>query len=657
MSYRADIDGLRSVAIIPVVFYHAGVTIFSGGFVGVDIFFVISGYLITSLIDSELSEDRFSLIDFYERRIRRIFPALFSVIGFCAIVGWYVLAPNDYKSFGQSVVAASLFVSNILFWRQSGYFDAPTSERPLLHTWSLSVEEQFYASFPLYLILARRLFGKSTILVTSSIAVASFLMSLWAVKSYPTAAFYLSPARAWELMLGSLAAMGAFPELRGKNVRNGVALTGVTLIAISVFMYTKSTAFPGAAALLPTFGALFVIWSGTNGGSIVKSILSKPPFVFIGKISYSLYLWHFCLFAFANHLNIEELTPFETGAVLFVSFACSILSWRFIERPFRRRRELSSGTRPIFAAASLSTCAAIGFGLAIIHAGGAPNRFSPDQLSILAGADDFNPDRAVCLGKTVDQTVRGELCKLGIVTSGDPTFALWGDSQAEALRAAVDAAAVQNHQSGIFAGADGCAPLLDIDRSDIRGCGAINKSIVDFIISKPTIRTVLLAGRWGIWAEGTRYKREGRSPSFVRLISSTISPSTAHDNRAEFLSGLEQSIRILNESGRSVWIVGPVPEIGYNVPRSIYNNDLNIGRYVDIRPTLEEFYSREEFVLMSLDKLSIKYPIKIISPQTLLCHSLRCEIRSGINSLYSDDNHLSNFGSRLVSPVFARAFE
>lgn len=323
MRYRADIDGLRAVAVLPVVLFHAGFAAFGGGYVGVDVFFVISGYLITRIIAREVREGRFSVLSFYERRIRRIFPALAAVVLFSWFASAYLLLPSAFKDFSQSAAAAALFVSNLLFWRESGYFSPAADSKPLLHTWSLSVEEQFYLLLPLLLLLLRSRPKASRQLALGALAVASFGVSVWLVNGWPTAAFYFSGGRAWELLLGSLLALDGLPRPGNRRSTEALAAAGLGLIAWSVFAYTSFTPFPGWAALPPCLGAAMILLAGERGRSGASAVLSLAPIVWIGRISYSLYLWHWPLLVAAKLYKIEALTWQELMLWLTASFAAA----------------------------------------------------------------------------------------------------------------------------------------------------------------------------------------------------------------------------------------------------------------------------------------------------------------------------------------------
>jgi len=649
--YRSDIDGLRAVAVVPVVLFHARVPLFGGGYVGVDVFFVISGYLITSLIVSEMSAGTFSFADFYERRIRRIFPALFAVMGFCAALGWFVMAPDDFKRLGQSIVATTLFVSNVLFWSQAGYFDTPAAEKPLLHTWSLAVEEQFYATFPLYLFFLARFFPRYRLAFTGLLALASFLLNVWAVRRYPGATFYFFPPRAWELLIGALLAMGVAPRSGSLLLRNVAAVTGIAFIGVAIVGFSKDTAFPGFAALLPTLGAAMVIWSGTSGDTTVHGLLSKSPLVFLGKISYSWYLWHFSLLAFGIYLTIAGLGALETAIIVIGSLVLSVLSWKYVEQPARRQRWKTLDRRNLFAAAAASMCAFIGLGSWIDLDGGIPSRLGPDRLASFVARTEYAESREKCR----IESLQLEFCKVGTGT-GEPRFMLWGDSHADVMRIAVDDVAASRHQNGVFSGRGGCAPLVDLERLDAGVCREVNNRVLEYILSTPSIETVILAARWSLWAEGTRYKREDRKPSFVRITAPDGKPGDAPDNQVAFAEGMEKTLSILAGAGRKIWLVGPVPEVGYDVPRSIYLGKLGLGG-MDVRPTREEFDQRQRFVVSLFRELAKKYPVKLIWPHEALCDKVKCDVQRGGRALYADDNHLSPFADKSIESIFLPIFD
>ncbi len=346
MKYRAEIDGLRAFAVLPVILFHAGFEWLSGGFIGVDIFFVISGYLITTIIITEMAGGKFSLVNFYERRARRILPALFFVMAVCLPFAWFWLTPNDLKDFGQSLVAVSTFSSNILFWSESGYFDTVAELKPMLHTWSLAVEEQYYILFPIFLMLTWRM-GIEWIIVFLTIF---FLISLgvaqWGAYNSPSAAFYLLPTRGWELLIGVFLAfyLQYNKHPKSTSLNQVLSMLGFIMISYSVVAFDKSTPFPSLYTLIPTIGTGLLILSAVPNTLIYKLLITKP-IVWIGLISYSAYLWHQPILAFARHRLVGE-----TSEILLVmlcialSLAMAWFSWAFIENPIRNKKKISRET-------------------------------------------------------------------------------------------------------------------------------------------------------------------------------------------------------------------------------------------------------------------------------------------------------------------------
>lgn len=367
MRYRPEIDGLRAIAVIPVILFHAGVQLFSGGFVGVDIFFVISGYLITTIILAELEAGRFSVLNFYERRARRILPALYLVMTLCLPFAWLWLMPSDVKELSKSIMVVLVFASNIFFWRQSDYFDAETELKPLLHTWSLGVEEQFYALFPIFLMFAWRLGRKRIVVLLVIMALLSLALAEYATDRKPVASFFLLPTRGWELAMGALIAF----YLEGKDrcqfplaLQQILSLAGLGLIAYSLLVFTKETPFPGLYALIPTVGAGLIIVFALPG-TLVGRLLVSRVLVGVGLVSYSAYLWHQPLLSFARHRSFTKPNDVVIALIVVLTFGLACITWRYVERPFRQTNTVmkKSVWRFSFASAAVLSVCAIGLQL------------------------------------------------------------------------------------------------------------------------------------------------------------------------------------------------------------------------------------------------------------------------------------------------------
>jgi len=373
MQYRAEIDGLRALAVIPVVLFHAGIAGFSGGFVGVDVFFVISGYLITSIILSEQQKQRFTLISFYERRARRILPALMLVVLLSTVAAWYLLLPTELVDYGKSLASVGLFASNILFWTQSNYFAQASEFIPLLHTWSLAVEEQFYLLFPLFMIWTVTARKSMRLLSLGLVAIVSLIFCEWAWRNAPEANFFLAPSRIWELLLGVFCAFYLQqPRAHSSGLKQLGSAAGFLLVTYAIIFFDKSIPFPSVYALIPVLGAALIILF-TDKNTLVGKFLSLPFIVGIGLISYSAYLWHQPLFVFARLNSMQELgTPMLLGLSV-LAFIMAYISWRWVEKPFRNRNWLSQ--RQILWMAGLCSVILIGLGLIFIFGGGFDERF------------------------------------------------------------------------------------------------------------------------------------------------------------------------------------------------------------------------------------------------------------------------------------------
>jgi len=364
MKYRKEIDGLRSIAVIPVILFHGGFSWLSGGYIGVDVFFVISGFLISSIILKEQEQGTFTIAGFYERRARRILPALFLVLLVTLPFALYWLLPFELVDFGKSLVAVNLFSSNFLFWQESDYFAATSAQIPLLHTWTLAVEEQFYILFPVFIMLFWNLGKRWLVVIISTIALLSLGLSEWGWREFPEANFYLLPSRAWELMIGALVAFYLHSKEQPKGLLNQWgSLAGLAFIILPLFLYDEEIPFPSLYTLAPTFGTALVILF-TTADTLVYRFLTLPLLVGIGLVSYSAYLWHQPLFVFARFMSLEEPSLLLMGALSIATLILAYLSWRFIEAPFRNRQQFTR--KQIFMGSFFMSLSLIFIGFALV---------------------------------------------------------------------------------------------------------------------------------------------------------------------------------------------------------------------------------------------------------------------------------------------------
>jgi peptidoglycan/LPS O-acetylase OafA/YrhL len=376
IAYRREVDGLRAVAVVPVVLFHAGIPGIGGGYIGVDVFFVISGFLITSIILTEQAAGTFTLLGFYERRARRVLPALFVVMLASLATAWVVLLPDAFVHFGKSLASASAFASNIFFWRTSGYFAPVAEDIPLLHTWSLAVEEQYYLFFPILLLALPAVRRDRLVLVLVGIAIASLAFAEWAWRAAPQANFYLLPSRAWELMVGALLAVALsrheLSAYLGRRTRNVLAFAGLLMVSGAMVYFDAETPVPSVYAIVPVLGAALIV-AAAGRDTLVGRLLGSPPFVFVGLISYSIYLWHVPLLSFAKATLLDPPSLELRLSMIAATFALAVLTWRFVETPMRRRDLLGRGT-VLSSAVVISSLLVIG-GLGIAANDGFRSRF------------------------------------------------------------------------------------------------------------------------------------------------------------------------------------------------------------------------------------------------------------------------------------------
>ena len=647
MVYRPDIDGLRAIAVLIVIFYHVGIQPFSGGYVGVDVFFVISGFLITSQILKEIQASEFSIIAFYERRIRRIFPAFFGITIFIMLMGAWLYNPAVYIDIGKSAIAAALSYSNLFFLSQAGYFEAPSTLKPFLHAWSLSVEEQFYLVLPILLVVLYR-FAKSKLpLALVVLTILSFGQNVITLSQNPDSAFFLAYLRAWELLIGSFLAIHPFKFYSW--VQHVLSVIGLAMILGSVFAYSEATPFPGAAALLPVFGTAMIINSGIFETSITGKLLRLQPLVFIGKISYSLYLWHWPMIVFAKYYLIREITNTDILIILTLMLIVSIFSWRFIEIPFRSRNLLKKPRIFIFAGSMIALV--LLSGLAIEIQQGFPSRINKALLPKESSWNSEWKGWGKCLNDKVKPSEKLITCPLG--EKGRPAdFLVWGDSHGKALASAVNRSAAKTGTSGSLIVRSGCPPLLGVDRQGRnQECYQHNNKVLEYINEHPEIKKVILVGRWSISAVGSRYKTEdGPNTQLVDITNAAHSAT----NASVFETGLDRTIDELIQLDREVIITYPIPEIGYDVPSSLLIA-LRTGRDINsiIAPSWEEYQQRNKVVFSVFEKMREKYKsILFIDITKRLCDPTKCRVSTKNKSFYVDDDHLSTLGALKVSDQF-----
>ncbi len=644
MKYRPEIDGLRALAVLPVILFHAGFEAFGGGYVGVDVFFVISGYLITTIIVDELRRGSFSIVRFYERRARRILPALFLVAAVCILLAWYWMTPAEMKAFGQSLVAMTLFGSNILFWRTSGYFENTSELKPLLHTWSLAVEEQFYVLFPLFLMLGWR-FGRRVLMAAMLVlALASLWWSQSLLVDHLAMAYYLLPARAWELLVGAFVAFyldrrhGLLPN---RAWREAASIAGLALLAYGVFAFDEFTPFPGFAALVPTLGTAALILCA-RPDTAVGRLLGMKAVVGVGLISYSAYLWHQPLLAFARLRAFSAPGKPLLAALCMLSLLLAYLTWKFVETPIRQRKTISRG-QLFGASAAIGSCL-LGVGLAA-HL----ERITPLwQLAhpglVNTGVGLTSVAQRPCVGMAAP---RDGICR--VYGHGSRRVVIWGDSHALALAVSVP---VLDDVELVVLSQPGCPPLIGVRRLEDpgapSGCSKLSalEHYADYVASlKPD--TVLLAGRWTLYLHGLQF--EGVASKRHHYLSESDT-GRALPSLAERETVLARALRrtVSRFSAQSqVLVLAQVPDFASYGFRRIARQD-----FAEPLSALSEWHRSELRVLAGLSDMPNTH---VIDPKPVFCDSIVCATRDKGVLLYQDENHLSPAGgAKLWREVLAQ---
>lgn len=638
LAYRRDIDGLRAIAVLAVVLFHFGVPGLSGGFVGVDVFFVISGFLITSIILRERETGNFSFLNFWARRARRILPALLVMMFVSLVAGWFLMAPKDYSELGRSIHNQVIFISNLFFMRQDGYFETASDMKPMLHTWSLSVEEQFYIAFPLVLaVLSSRL--KQWRAALFVLLLVSFAASVWAVSVAPEKAFFLLPMRAWELLAGSmLAVMPARAQRISPTLAQLVSAASLGLILVAVLGYDANTAFPGAAALLPVMGVVGLIWANGQQRTLIGQLLGSRLLVGIGLISYSWYLWHWPVLVFGKYASIFGLTQWEVAALFVLSLLLGYVSWRFVEGPFRERR-LLAGNRAVLAAGFVGLAGLGLIGKGLVWSDGFTWRLSPQALQF-ADAYTWAPDLMSCLSDDKKNNHR-ELCHFGPQTGASRAL-VWGDSHAAALVPALEEAAGKFGLSITQAGYSGCVPFAR--KENTPGCRAYNQRVTQ-LLSKDSFSDVVLVARWSLYVYGERNGDTGAS--IHDPVTGKYDRGVAEHLFFEGVSGLVQQLRA---NGHRVWLVKEVPLQEFNVPYRLSRLAM-LGRPTNREGLpLAEHLERQAYISAVFAQIAGADPeVQVLDPTPKLCDAKGwCRVERGGQSLYTDDNHLSRVGTQYV---------
>lgn len=668
LKYRPEIDGLRAIALILVLFFHAGFAAFSGGFVGVDVFFVISGYLITHIIIAEKKTDEFSIINFYERRTRRILPALFFMMLLVLLPAWILMMPHQFKDFGQSLASVALFSSNFLFWRKSGYFEASVELKPLLHTWSLAVEEQFYILYPLCLSWLWKRGPKKILSFIIAISIGSLVLSQILSSRDPIANFYFPTSRAWELLIGAMIAFNeSFHFLKfnfSSKIKNILAMTGLGLILSTTFLYSSATPFPSVYALLPVVGAaLIILFAHPN--NLLGQLLSSRVFVGLGLISYSAYLWHQPLFAFARLSLLTQPTPIHFGILICLTFLLATLSYKYIEQPFRDRSRWTF--KKIIGSASVVSLLFIGLGVFLHFTNGLQNQASALTLNLIKATESINPRQKECEAGPGHYIAPSKACALGD-QNAEARIALIGDSHADALFDSLDKTLKKNNKKSLFLSYAACPPITGLTlltAPQTHLCREYNDDVFSFLIQSNQIETIVMAARWTIYIEGNRFNNGQGGSEFGSFIPATvfdkIAESKNENERQKFVAQAYQSsvLKLLNK-GKKVILIYPTPEVGWNVPEYLFKSVHVWQKKLTLDSASTDFavyQKRNQKALAALDAIGDHPNLIRIYPEKIFCNSVvpnRCVTHENGIPFYYDDNHLTQLGaSKIIEQIQA----
>lgn len=627
IAYRPDIDGLRAIAIVAVVIFHAYKDFLSGGFVGVDIFFVISGFLISTILFKNIENNQFSIVDFYIRRVRRIFPALLTVMLATMLTAWYVLFLDEFSTFGRHLSAGIAFISNIVFWRESGYFDLSSETKPLLHFWSLAVEEQFYLFWPVLLaILWKR---KMSILnILCFLAIASFLLNITFISSRPEATFFLPITRFWELIAGGILAYLMLYRQQAQLFNNQLkSVVGLLLILFSIVFIQESWGFPGWWAVLPVLGAVLMIAAGPNAW-VNQRLLSNPVMIWIGKISYTLYLWHWPLLSFAFIIKQEPLDATEAFGVVILSFVFAHLTYAYIENPIRFGKYKVQAI-PVML---VSMCLLLVVSLSILLGYISPRSHSPALAEVIAARNDY-----ANINPQFSQFRFDNERFYRFNNASNESAVLIGDSHALQYVPRVNQLVEQQSdqlRDVTLAIHEGCMPVPGMPETESdfkeRGCKRYRESILK-LVDNPNIKSIALAACWNCYL----LKDYERDSKFIEDNKSATEPLKSH-----ILASLKAFLSHASKT-KTVYLVLDNPVEYANDPSRYLKGNRVSQFYVSEIPKEIPFGKDQAELRETLLNVAKEAGAIVIDPSSAICHQGQCALldQDG-RPIYRDNNHL-----------------
>lgn len=638
-AFRTDINGLRAIAVLAVVFFHFNVKGFSGGFAGVDIFFVISGFLMTGIIFRKTDSGNFNLLGFYLSRAKRIVPALAFLCLSVLLIGWILLLPSEYQELGKHVAASISFLSNHIYLREAGYFDAYSHTKWLLHTWSLSVEWQFYIIFPLIVLTIRKLFSTTiTKCLLAILTAASFALCVKLSSSSPDTAFYILPTRAWELLAGGLVFL--FPAQIHERYRNFATVVGLCLITASITLFDSTDVWPGWLSLIPVAGTALLIFSANQTSVIINNRI----FASLGEASYSIYLWHWPIVVLIGYYGLSDNLNVLTAGIVSSLFL-GYLSLHIIETPARKLRLQTSQTAQLAGYALIVLLIGAGATSVFIKQG-FESRVSNRVVVADRERKNNNPASKSCFtatGVTSPKCIFGDTSKrVGVI--------VMGDSHSDSTVSAVVEAAGPDRPT-LYLGYLSCLTIPDMKLQNMPSnyqCGDfVARQIAELRSSLPGT-PLIITNRTSVYIFGhNEYKDKTSGPLMYFNEPTTLDNAYKEEFRKRYISSMCELSK-----HRPVYVTKPIPEMTVNVPTTLARNEKKHANAPDITLPLEDYYHRNTFAISVMNEAAERCGIHLLDPVPALCDTKKCYGSINGVPLYMDDNHLSEFGNKKLIPMF-----
>lgn len=650
-NYRPDIDGLRAIAVLAVMLFHFKVFPFSGGFIGVDVFFVISGYLITTIIYNDIEKNRFSYLQFYTRRFLRILPAGLLITAITAIAAFFFLFPNELANVGNAIKKLSYFTSNIFFMKKSSdYWDQSSlALQPLLHTWSLSIEEQFYIALPPLIYISTKILRHLSckyisinvpLIALSTLLFISFILSVYLVKDSPSVGFYSISSRAWELLVGSVLALGLKPLQENFSIatRNIIGALSLATLLICIFTYDEQMAFPSWNAIVPCLSTALIILAGSSSNghkSCANKLLGAAPLVYVGLISYSLYLWHWPILVITQSVTWKARGMPPMGATLLIisTTLLAYITWKFVERPFRKYGKTKKSQLATIFAGVLSLIAVYFLGQTAVNIGHHKSKIEqpiPHVLSEILISTQTTPG-IKCEGSPDITKIlsNGGGCIVGADSSFPPSFALIGDSHARMWTQGIDESAKAHHQKVLISAHSSCIPLLDQVPPARPSCTEITSAKLAHL-ENSEIRNIVLSGYW-------------------------IDMARTNSEADALVAAMKKTVEQLQNSKKNVYILLDVPQLPDSRMSMIFALDSQDG--LSTGPSYASYTKEQGYLNRAITNLATSKNIKTLKPADVMCDESSCLAAFNGKTFYGDQHHITDEGSVRFNSTFDPLFD